>query len=191
MDYVYFAATTLYVYDYLLMLDREIKYFWKALPSFGTILFYFYRYPALANTILEVLSRMGASWQTAKMALDGILLISTAIFAALRVYAIFHRKRWVFVVVVVTSLINPGVLIYLFTRSIPSIGTVEGFSSCTLALAGGIPNYETVAGLISDSLVLILTFVKTSQARGIKKGGSDLEGSLKGVLLQDTGICFG
>ncbi|KZT67830.1 hypothetical protein DAEQUDRAFT_672388, partial [Daedalea quercina L-15889] len=177
-------------YDYLLTLDREIKYFWKSRQSFGTILFYFYRYPALANTILEVLSRMGASWQTAKVRR------TSPFFAALRVYAIFHRKRWVFVVVVVTSLVNPGILIYLFTRSIPSIGTVEGFSSCTLALAGSTLNYETchatgmifarVAGLISDSLVLILTFIKTSQARKIKKDESNLESSLRGVLLQDS-----
>ena len=61
------VRTALYVYDYLLTLDREIKYFWKAQQSFGTILFYFYRYPALANTIFEVLSRMSASWQTARV----------------------------------------------------------------------------------------------------------------------------
>ncbi|KZT67833.1 hypothetical protein DAEQUDRAFT_672529, partial [Daedalea quercina L-15889] len=42
-------------------------YFWNSRQSFGTVLFYFYRYPALANTVLEILSRIYASWQTAKV----------------------------------------------------------------------------------------------------------------------------
>ena len=33
-----------------------------------------------------------------------------SVFAALRVYAIFHRKRWVFGVVLVTGLVNPIIL---------------------------------------------------------------------------------
>lgn len=57
----------LYVYDYLLTFDREVKYFWNTRQTFGTILFYFYRYPALANTVLEVMSRMDASWQSAEV----------------------------------------------------------------------------------------------------------------------------
>ncbi|EPS94795.1 hypothetical protein FOMPIDRAFT_58748, partial [Fomitopsis schrenkii] len=202
----------LYVYDYLLTLDREIKYFWKSKQSFGTILFYFYRYPALANTVLEVLSRMRASWQTAGVShtssstLRFYSIYSTeVIFAAVRVYAIFHRKLWVFCVVLVTGLANPIILFYLFTRSVPSIGTVEGFSSCTLALAGGIESYETtavtgmiaarVAGLIADTCVLVLTGIKTRQAG--KSTGSDsqdsmsgLEQSLKAILLQDSEFRF-
>lgn len=84
------------------------------------------------------------------------------VFASVRVYALFHRKWWAFTVVLVTALINPVILFvsgacslphlqqptindlqYLFTRSVPSIGTVEGFSSCTLALAGSTDSYET------------------------------------------------
>ncbi|KAI0725499.1 hypothetical protein C8Q72DRAFT_888610 [Fomitopsis betulina] len=228
VNYMYFSATALYVYDYLLTLDREIKYFWKAKQSFGTILFYFYRYPALVNVLFEVLSRMRAPWQTAgrsvvlgswtrsQMALDGIILVSTAIFASVRVYALFHRKWWAFTVVLVTALINPVILFYLFTRSVPSIGTVEGFSSCTLALAGSTDSYETyvlaslryryaltptastgmiaarVAALLADSCVLVLTGIQTRQIG--KSTGSDseedsmlgLKQSLKGTLLQGT-----
>ena len=38
------------------------------------------------------------------------LFIQGPVFAALRVYAIFHRKRWVFGVVLVTGLVNPVIL---------------------------------------------------------------------------------
>ncbi|KAH9938350.1 uncharacterized protein B0H18DRAFT_966783 [Fomitopsis serialis] len=212
VNYMYFSATALYVYDYLLTLDREVRYIWGVRPSFGTILFYFYRYPALANTVLEVLTRIDAPWQTVKscgimqrfqMGLDVIILVSTSIFAALRVFAIYNRNRWLCATVLLIGLVNPGILIYLFTRSIPSLGTVDGFRACTLSLAGNERSYEKcvyspirwmifarVAALISDGLVLVLTGLKTSQRRKDVDGAEGIQRALKGVLLHDTTICF-
>lgn len=43
-----------------------------------------------------------------------------------------------------------------------------------------------VAALISDSVVLVLTGIKTRQARKQPEEESDIERSLKGVLLQDS-----
>ncbi|KAH9926789.1 uncharacterized protein B0H18DRAFT_1005588 [Fomitopsis serialis] len=203
VNYMYFSATALYVYDYLLTLDREVRYFWGAQPSFYTILFYFYRYPALANTVLEVLSRIDAPWQTVKlrdmqrfqMGLDIVILVSAAsMFAALRVFAIYNRNRWLCATVLLIGLVNPGILIVLpFTRSIPSLGTVDGFRACTLALAGSQRSYEKcvwtifarVAALISDGLVLVLTGLKTSQRRTDVDGVVGIERALKDVLLHD------
>ena len=50
-------------YDYLLTLDREIAYIWRAKSSFNKILFIGYRYPVLINTILVFLTVIPWSWQ--------------------------------------------------------------------------------------------------------------------------------
>ncbi|PCH40194.1 hypothetical protein WOLCODRAFT_67179, partial [Wolfiporia cocos MD-104 SS10] len=83
-------------YDYLLTLDREIKFIWKADLSFATVLFYSSRYPIVFNAILEILIRVAWDWQNVEVP-----------FASLRVYAMYGRSKWLFVVVLFISLLGP------------------------------------------------------------------------------------
>ncbi|KZT69912.1 hypothetical protein DAEQUDRAFT_231050 [Daedalea quercina L-15889] len=61
------AANTVWCYDYLLTLDREIKFFWNSRWSLNKALFFGYRYPPLLNTILDFLINLPLSWQNVSL----------------------------------------------------------------------------------------------------------------------------
>ncbi|KZT04436.1 uncharacterized protein LAESUDRAFT_657844, partial [Laetiporus sulphureus 93-53] len=92
-------------YDYILTLDREIKFIWKADLSLATSLFYAFRYAALSNTIIVLLICSFCDWY---MKRD---LTIWTVFAALRVYAIFSRNKWMFGLVLLSGMINPAISI--------------------------------------------------------------------------------
>lgn len=177
---MYFAATTLYCYDYLLTFDREVKYFWRGGMSLATALFFAYRYAGLLNTIPELLGLIPGPWLSQQscriilrviMCFDIIVLVSTTIFAALRVYAIYGRNRLAFGVVLASGLINPCILIvryytcvslliplahltqYIFTRSNVVFSEIKDFQACTLGILGGVQSYEKY---VATSLCLAL-----------------------------------
>lgn len=206
-NYLYFSATTLCWYDYFLTLDREIKFIWKAEQSLATILFYFYRYPGLLNFIIELLGRMSwHNWQTdarcgavlhTQMALDLMILISSSIFAALRVYAIFNRDRFLFSLVLISGLINPIISIYIFVMSSTELDAVKQFQGCMLDIIGNQHRYELLmmiaraASVVSDGIVLILTCVKTLERNKSQNSTGSRKETLRGILFKDTAICFG
>lgn len=58
-------AVALCCYDWFLTLDREVESIWKTEQSLVTILFYGIRYPAILNTVIELLTRISwPSWQS-------------------------------------------------------------------------------------------------------------------------------
>ncbi|KZT06992.1 uncharacterized protein LAESUDRAFT_758804 [Laetiporus sulphureus 93-53] len=61
-NHFFFTVTVLCCYDYILTLDREIKFIWKADLSFATSLYYAFRYAALCNTIMYVLLMDTTLW---------------------------------------------------------------------------------------------------------------------------------
>ncbi|PCH35245.1 hypothetical protein WOLCODRAFT_79680, partial [Wolfiporia cocos MD-104 SS10] len=89
-------------YDYFLTLDREIHFIWKTKISFSIVLFYCYRYAALSNLIFELLER--DIWRRSIL-----LNFCNVVFAALRVYAVSDRKRWLAIAVLLTGLTNPTI----------------------------------------------------------------------------------
>lgn len=207
-NYSYFSATALCCYDYALTLDREVAYMWRSKQSFATLLFYTCRYSAILNTALELLTRMAwPSWQSDKscgyvqrlqMGLDTAILVTTTIFAALRVYAIFRRNKWLFVAVLISGLINPCISVYVFTKSNPALDDVKGYQACELGILGSQHAYENwmigarAASVVSDGLVLVLTCIKTWQPKGLAEVlVMDIGTTIREILLKDTALCFG
>ncbi|KZT07031.1 uncharacterized protein LAESUDRAFT_725365 [Laetiporus sulphureus 93-53] len=207
-NYFFFSVTVLCCYDYILTLDREIKYIWKADLSLATSLYYAFRYAALFNTIMVLLTRIAwPSWQSistcgivlrVQMVLDIIVLVSATIFAALRVYAIFSCNKWMFGLVLLSGMINPVISIYIFVITSPDLFAVTGFQACIFSIVGSLPSYETwmiaarAASLVSDGLVLTLTCMKTVRKTDFKLGfiKSSPGSSLQDILLRDTTLCF-
>ncbi|KZT63046.1 hypothetical protein DAEQUDRAFT_654937, partial [Daedalea quercina L-15889] len=158
-------------YDYALNLDREIRYFWDLKWSLNKVLFFCYRYPVLVNTALTFLTTLTGSWQTHWVCCQSVSRLVphinhyNRVFAALRVYALFSNSRVLVALVLLSSLLNPAIFIYIFTRSIPT--GITDLQGCTLSISvvGLLESTGTMlaraASVLSDGIVLVLTLVKT------------------------------
>ncbi|EPT01324.1 hypothetical protein FOMPIDRAFT_1023260 [Fomitopsis schrenkii] len=204
----YFSATALVTYDYFLTLDREIAYVWRAKQSLATLSFYGFRYPALFNITILLLIRMSwpglqSNWscnilELVQLAVDIVIIVSSTVFAALRVYAMFNRSRLLFCLVLLSGLMNPALLLYIITsRSLRTLDAYGKLGACMLTIIGDDWSYEKwmigarVASLVSDSIVLVLTFVKTfKKAHWRDRRIDDVRPTLMGILLRDTVLCF-
>ncbi|KZT07009.1 uncharacterized protein LAESUDRAFT_652332, partial [Laetiporus sulphureus 93-53] len=168
-------------YDYILTLDREIKFIWKADLSLATSLYYASRYAALSNTIIVLLTRIAwTSWQT--------------------IYVSLHRHSVLPCIPVkclhlCSANINVSMQ-YIFVVTSPELYVVMGFQACTFSIIGSYSSYETLmisaraASLVSDGLVLTLTCMKTARKTDSGFIKSPLGPSLQDILLRDTTICF-
>ncbi|KAI0729799.1 hypothetical protein C8Q72DRAFT_826435 [Fomitopsis betulina] len=181
------AATVIWCYDYVLVLDREIENVWYAAWSLNKALYFGYRYPGLVSAVIVCLTTPALSWQTVEvwntcgyilrlqMAMSIMISVSAAVFAAMRVYALFHKSRSLCTVVLLSGLLNPAIFVYIFTRSRPGpsgISTIPGCSlGLTLNITGNLRSYENwtiiarVSSLVSDSIVLVLTLMRIRAKR--------------------------
>lgn len=205
-NYMLLAATSLYCYDYCLTFDREVKFFWGRRPSLAATLFFTFRYAALLNTIPEIWALCSRTLTeqscTALLLLEAILdvlvLVSTAIFAALRVYAIYRRSQLAFGVVLVSGLAAPAVVIYVSTRSKIVFSLLPHFRVCTLGILGGTQSYECctfrmmAASVLSHGVILFLTCLKTMKSRReFRVAPFGQRATLREILLCDTALSFG
>ncbi|KAI0716587.1 hypothetical protein C8Q76DRAFT_582091, partial [Earliella scabrosa] len=87
-------------FDYLLTLGREINFIWPLRLSTSALLYHTVRYPALLTAII-------LCFNLAIERLSSTNAIS--VFSALRIYAVTDRSRPTLVVVLVISLIAPGI----------------------------------------------------------------------------------
>ncbi|PCH40204.1 hypothetical protein WOLCODRAFT_68561, partial [Wolfiporia cocos MD-104 SS10] len=186
-------------YDYLLTLDREIKFIWKADLSFATFLFYSYRYPILLNAVLEILGRVTWGWQSAEVQVRVFNVVQfqcTQLKAEKSRPAVvsFNGHRWVWI-----GSRKWLFVVYVFIRTSPRQNGIDGFWSCTLIILGphgsyeDYPSLQTVvmgaraASLLSDGIVLVLTCMKTARRGAMRKMMlGDREPTLGDILLKDS-----
>ncbi|KZT06994.1 uncharacterized protein LAESUDRAFT_652070, partial [Laetiporus sulphureus 93-53] len=182
-------AAALCFYDYILTLDREIKFIWKADLSLATSLYYAFRYVALSNTLIELLK--GIVWQS--MQLFTILTV----FAPLRVYAIFSHNKGMFGLVCLSGMINP--VIFLVSLINPGVAKVLASWHLSISWAQGSERLvgpqrtgeyrmtaARAASLVSDGLVFMLTCMKTTRKTDSGFIKSPLGPSLQDILLRDS-----
>ncbi|KAI0729821.1 hypothetical protein C8Q72DRAFT_883918 [Fomitopsis betulina] len=142
---LYWSATTLCCYDWFLTLDREVESIWKTEQSLVTILFYGIRYPAILNTVIELLTRISwPSWQSnfrcgfsSQELSRCINYLSQLLFASLRIYAVFNRNIWIASIVLLLGILNPVLTTYVFMHSVPVLDGFMEYQVCTLALSPG------------------------------------------------------
>ncbi|EPS98125.1 hypothetical protein FOMPIDRAFT_1086640, partial [Fomitopsis schrenkii] len=149
----------IWCYDYVLTLDREIKYFWGEKWSLNRILFLGYRYPGMANTIIVVLTTIPWHWQTIPVRFPLLQCMNVySAFAALRVYALFRQSLFLCAIVLFSGMLNPAIFIYIFSRT--TISGLRYLQGCAFGIAGG-TMIARAASVVSDGIVLVLTLMKT------------------------------
>jgi len=119
------------------------------------------------------------------------------VFAALRVFAIFGRDKWLFAIVLLSGMVNPGLSIWAFVMSKPDLQQVLDYQWCTLDIKGNYQHYEIVmmvaraASVFSDGLVFVLTCSKTICGRIRVDINNTTQTSVSEALSIDTILCFG
>ncbi|KAH9925301.1 uncharacterized protein B0H18DRAFT_1009547 [Fomitopsis serialis] len=203
---IYFSATALCCYDYCLTLGDEIQYVWTRKRPLSLLLFCGFRYPAVLNTIFVILgSRAWPGWQSnysclvlirTEMVLNIVLLISAAVFTALRIYAIYGLKLSIFLIVFLLGIINPAIyMIYSLVALRPGLFTDGHIVFCaSFSNSADRLSYMNwiigarVSSLLADGLVLVLTWYKLFRVRS--EAANACSTSLVSVLITDTGVYF-
>lgn len=191
------AAQALCCYDYCITFASEVKYVWSRKFSLAAALFYAFRYSAVLNTLFIALGYFPwRNWNTShscviiirfEMAGDVLILTTSTVFTAMRVFALFHRSLYLFGFSLVLGLIAPVITAYSFIRSTPILYEITpGYQVCYIETAN-VVNYwmmgARASSLVFDGFVFGMTWWGTRRATAL--GGS------KAVLMRDTAIYFG
>ncbi|KAJ3012698.1 hypothetical protein NUW54_g1796 [Trametes sanguinea] len=211
-NYYSVAARALFIWDYLATLDREIEYVWGQRLSAASGLFVVNRYVNLLITLLELVEQ--APFQTPKVFLvRPTALASTErqrrAFATLRVYAVWSRDWRPALPVLVLALMTPVSNLVASVQSIREVLHCSQVDSIWISLAlrflhqdppsdalfrqtlrltcTAIVIAERATTTAYDALVLILTFIKTSQARRAAMSLSRRP-SLVALILRDGAL---
>ncbi|OSD07814.1 hypothetical protein PYCCODRAFT_1430008, partial [Trametes coccinea BRFM310] len=200
-NYYSVAARALFIWDYLATLDREIEYVWGQRLSAASILFVVNRYVNLLITVLELVEQ--APFQTPKSCppvvriLQSLLIFSTfivAAFATLRVYAVWSRNWRPALPVFLLALMTPVANLYMDITGTP-IPAPRPSVGCAIQtnIAPNVYSQIVIAERTTttayDALVLIFTFIKTSQARRAAMSLSRRP-SLVALILRDGTMYF-
>ncbi|KZT11532.1 uncharacterized protein LAESUDRAFT_747208 [Laetiporus sulphureus 93-53] len=200
---LYLSAGALVLYDYLLTAGDEYYYIWKSELSFASVLFFAFRYCAVIDTAVLILSLVTlSSWPArlscagivmSQMVFDIVLLASAAAFAALRIYAIYDRNKAVFGLVLCLGLLNPALTLYPFismspqTKMLPNLQVTCSF---TTSISESVYDKWMIGGrassVLADVIVFILTWVKTQPFIC-----NSIQSRLQRLMLTDTAWYFG
>ncbi|KAI0729812.1 hypothetical protein C8Q72DRAFT_288967 [Fomitopsis betulina] len=192
------AATTVWCFDYLLTIDKEIQYFWRSSWSLSKFLFLGYCYPPLLYILINIFATVPwPSWQ-------GYHLCNLAIHADATEY---HQHLLVAKCYVIrraprlrTVWSQPSAVRACLPHRVPKSchfdPPVSSFQGCSLSISGGsTTSYEKwtivarAASVLSDGIVLVLTMKKTySNAR--QSAGLEVHDILLGAILRDVSVCF-
>ncbi|KII90056.1 hypothetical protein PLICRDRAFT_697837 [Plicaturopsis crispa FD-325 SS-3] len=91
------ASSVVLFYDHILTFASEIQYMWRRKVTISATLFFVARYPALAGAML-VLFPTSLLFQRTLLVLWLIASVSSELVLALRVWALWERRRWILVV---------------------------------------------------------------------------------------------
>ncbi|THH26493.1 hypothetical protein EUX98_g7694 [Antrodiella citrinella] len=80
------AAKALFLWDFVITFDREVRYVWGRRPTIATVLFMVNRYINLSATIFQLFSQ--SSFVHAKIIISSLIF---ALFFSLRIYATWGR----------------------------------------------------------------------------------------------------
>ncbi|EMD35689.1 hypothetical protein CERSUDRAFT_75233 [Gelatoporia subvermispora B] len=181
----YFSATTFYCYDYFLTLDDEVEYIWQKKFSFPTFIFYVVRYLALLDTLFVIAEAYPWPGQTD---LSCVILgwMESAIYVALPLAAAG--------LTFLLGVVNPVVLIYcLLTESFGVSSPIPLTCGANITINATVWESRTPAGVIgtrassvlSDGLVLLLTWMKTYPVNSFRGSGMLHNNSVSHVLFRD------
>jgi len=202
-QYCLVAALVFILYDTILCFDLEFKYIWKRKPSLVTFLYIASRYGCVVSSVFAV----GSVWPTTVLSCivtNDIYIIASVItsaatvaLGAFRVWAIWTHQWIFFLLVLATGLVLPCIRIYYATAQredgLDTSTPVVGQCSWDLTISPDLYSRLAITGralaIISDALVLILTWAKTySIKREAERTG--IKARLSTLLIRDGTIYF-
>lgn len=196
-NYFNLSSRVVFLWDYCITFDDEVRYVWGARLTPATALFMVNRYVGLVITILEFLEQ--APVQTAQSCGPFIRLIQSllvlalfiyAVFATLRIYAIWGCDWRPAAPVLILALVAPIFNIVIYASETPAVAPPPSVG-CAVYTSIGPSTYSKLiiaarsATSAYDAIVFMLTLVKTIgfTRRGHRTGVGHL-------LIKDGAIYF-
>ncbi|EKM57608.1 uncharacterized protein PHACADRAFT_251322, partial [Phanerochaete carnosa HHB-10118-sp] len=198
-DYILGAVSSLVVYEFLITISNEIDMVWKRPVTVSAVLLGSVRWCMLLTVIFELAPTTPNNCIPLTILVPVFFLIGyaqTALFSALRVFAIWNRSHiWSLVVFVlsmvpfITNLVAATMSKYTAVAD-PIFGTTCATKFTFSVQANNILIYITRSSLIlADTIVLVLTWIKTfgnwRRARSV-----NVQVSLTTCLLRDGQHCL-
>ncbi|KAI0356738.1 hypothetical protein OH77DRAFT_1422925 [Trametes cingulata] len=199
--YIVVAATALLLYDVLLSFDAEARLVWRNPKSFASLLYLLNRYLALFILLLSFAtinpipdnSCIAVGWCLSILAI--LELLGPAVFAALRMYALSGRNKYLSAVTLILSLAPALEALsdtykYLPANEAPPANcTVTGFYSPQInigrALAARLPV------ILADCLVISITWRESFKNLNVLHALRNSEQpSLYRIFLQNGSVYF-
>ncbi|KLO13202.1 hypothetical protein SCHPADRAFT_928690 [Schizopora paradoxa] len=182
--YTIIACYSLFIYDYLLTLNDEIKYIWRRQFSLGSFIFFVNRYYAMITLALTVFENFSLAVDSSRCKHliglqvfgDGIpLTIMTNFLIGLRVYALYKRNRFIGGFLLTYIVAELGVLLWIYlTPSItpvvvpgpPSVNMIPVLHLCIVSNSPRISTFQAgvfpVMQAMYDSVAFALIVFKTA-----------------------------
>lgn len=99
------SSTALFFYDYCLTIRQEIRYVWETKFTLANTLFVFARYPAFLTAILIMMpSKSSVVISNVGSALRVLAILSSELVFALRMWAIWGRRKSVLIVFICATI---------------------------------------------------------------------------------------
>lgn len=187
VKWYYTAMASLLAYDYVLTFSTEMRYVWREKRTIGFWLFLWVRYFPMCFCAIMLVSYFSPSWTfeicnrfaPAIWAQTVLIFVPCEILMALRVYALSKRNIWIVTPLIMVTLAQFSVSIYIFSSG--DIGALpvarvplklDGFHICMLYPTPAIKNYALAfigLNVGFDSAVFVLTLGYTLRAARLGK----------------------
>ncbi|KAH8083298.1 hypothetical protein BXZ70DRAFT_958347 [Cristinia sonorae] len=169
------AAKALFIWDYIITLDNEVRYVWGRKPTIATILFLLNRYVVLACMLFQliVLGGTEVSCNSIVRIVQTLVVISLFVLAAffsLRIYATWGRDWRPAVPILLLALVSPVANVWIYSQSTPVVAPFPAVG-CAQYFIHDITVYSRLSIVIrtttiaSEFLVVLFTFVKAVGSR--------------------------
>lgn len=195
------SARVLFLWDYMVTLDDEVRYFWRGKMTLASVLFMVNRYVNLLIAMMEIMAQ--SPFQNIKSCgpfvrvLQSFLVISlliSAAFATLRIYAIWGCDWRPAAPILALALCSPILYIFMYANESaqpappPSVG-------CSISVQFTYDRYRKLllaneaSTVAYNGLALALTLVKSL---GLRKRASELRvrTGISQFLLKDGTLYF-
>ncbi|KIP01281.1 hypothetical protein PHLGIDRAFT_17304 [Phlebiopsis gigantea 11061_1 CR5-6] len=201
-DYVQFSLATLVVYEYFSTIPLEMRVVWMRRKNFPAVLLVFIRYNSIFNIVVSFVMHAGLRpltctiIQRASEASTILTYIAAAIFASLRIYALWGRSVPLAVLVFGLSLVPAFTTVIYYIGERPSryhlpryIWRCEVTPPMPLDFHTELTRVTRVTAIAADLLVICLTWAKTfSTARTFYLIFHKM--SIAGIMMRDGTIYF-
>ncbi|OSD05117.1 hypothetical protein PYCCODRAFT_1443464 [Trametes coccinea BRFM310] len=166
------CAQALVLYEHALTLRQEVQQIWKRDSSAATILFVMTRYILLLDRVFVILALypihdLGSALLWLHAITSSALITVMSAIAAIRVYALWNRDLRLLMIVLLTGVFPAFANLFFRGASAAYIVPTRFYSCQSAPVAMTARSYTALAiatrviSIVSDGLVVVLTWVKT------------------------------